>query len=206
MFNRIRNRIKHHKFYKQWMKQNGHNDILPVRDFPLEVVQVGKCSYGDLKVITFNTKSHLIIGNYVSIAPEVTFLLDVEHRLDTVSTFPFRKLVLGLEDEAFSKGDILVDDDVWIGYGATILSGVHIGQGAVIAAGALVTKDVEPYAIVGGVPAKTIRYRFGEERRKELLYVNYSKLDTAFVREHIEELYKEVKTTEDIAFLPKRSD
>ena len=58
--------------------------------------------------------------------------------------------VLGENSEAMSKGDITVDNDVWIGYGATIMSGVHIGQGAIVAAGAVVTKDVPPYAIVGG--------------------------------------------------------
>lgn len=79
-----------------------------------------------------------------------------------VSTYPFKRKLFHGGEEAVSKGDIIVGDDVWVGYGATILSGVHIGQGAVIAAGAVVNKDVPPYAIVGGIPAKVIKYRFSE--------------------------------------------
>lgn len=73
-----------------------------------------------------------------------------------------------VKHEATSKGDIVVKDDVWIGYGSIILSGVHIGQGAVIAAGSVVSHDVPPYAIVGGVPARLIKYRFSEEMTKKL--------------------------------------
>ena len=101
-----------------------------------------------------------MIGNYISIAQNVHFLLDVEHFANHISTYPFKvKLLHSQKSESFSKGDIIIDDDVWIGYGATILSGVRIGQGAVVATGAVVTSDVPPYAIVGGVPAKVIKYR-----------------------------------------------
>ena len=91
--------------------------------------------------------------------------------------------------EGVSKGDIHLDDDVWIGYGATILSGVHIGQGAVIAAGAVVTRDVPPYAVAGGVPAKVIEYRFNEEIISFLLTLDYSKLDSKLITEHLDDLY-----------------
>ena len=94
-------------------------------------------------------------------AEEVLFLLGDDHNLNYLMTFPHRaKILKECPAEATSKGNIVVDDDVWIGYGATILSGVHISQGAVIAAGAVVTHDVPPYAIAGGVPAKVIKYRF----------------------------------------------
>jgi serine acetyltransferase len=100
-------------------------------------------------------------------------------------------------NEAFSKGNIVIDDDVWIGYGVTILSGVHIGQGAVVAAGAVVTKDVPPYAIVGGVPAKIIKYRFSPEIIEELMKIDYSKLEEDDIKNHIDDLYSEIKTVED---------
>ena len=74
-----------------------------------------------------------------------------------------------------TNGDIVVGDDVWVGQRAIIMSGVNIGQGAVIGAGAIVTKNVPPYAIVGGIPAKVIRYRFSEELIQELLKIDYSK-------------------------------
>ena len=70
-----------------------------------------------------------------------------------------------------TKGDTIVGNDVWIGYGTTIMSGVTIGDGAIIATKSVVTKDVEPYAIVGGNPAKEIRKRFSEEKIKELLEI-----------------------------------
>ena len=116
-----------------------------------------------------------------------------------------------LQMEAISKGDIIVDDDVWIGYGATILSGVHIGQGAVVAAGAVVTKDAPPYAIVGGVPARVIKYRFSPEVIEQLLKLDYSKLTDNMIRERIDDLYTSLdgKTPEEVEKLlewfPKKS-
>ena len=108
----------------------------------------------------------------------------------------------GLEGK--SKGNIYVDDDVWIGYGAIILSGVHIGQGAVIAAGAVVTVDIPPYAIVGGVPAKVLKYRFESDMIEELLKIDYSKLDKEMIEEHIDDLYIELKNPKQLDWLPKR--
>lgn len=92
-----------------------------------------------------------------------------------------------------------------------ILSGVHIGQGAVVAAGAVVTKDVPPYAIVGGVPAKVIKYRFSPEVIEQLLKLDYSKLTDDMIRERIDELYTslEGKSLEEVEKLlewfPKKS-
>ena len=100
--------------------------------------------------------------------------------------------MLGEMYEGQSKGDIVVADDVWIGNRAMIMSGVHIGQGAVIAAGAVVTKDVPPYAVVGGVPACVIKYRFSEKVIKELVKIDYSKLDKRVVCDELEKLYIEV--------------
>ena len=183
---------------RRWIKRNKHNGTYPVNLFDPELVSVGNASYGELNVVSFNNKSRLKIGHYVSIAQRVTFLLDVEHRLDTISTFPFKSKILGEGDEATSKGDIIIDDDVWIGYGATIMSGVHIGQGAVIAAGAVVTKDVEPYAIVGGVPAKVIRYRFEENVIKELLKIDFEKVDVLFVKGNLQDLYKKIENPDGL--------
>ena len=157
------------KFRRKWVKKNKDNDTIPNNIFDENVVHVGEYSYGELNIVSFDNKTKLIIGKYVSIAQNVKFLLDVEHHTDCLMTYPFKvKILLEKEPETFSKGNIIVDDDVWIGYGATIMSGVHIGQGAVIAAGAIVTKDIPPYAIVGGVPAKIIKYRFDNKILKEL--------------------------------------
>lgn len=201
MFHEIREFFALQSSKRKWIKNNRHNGTFPVSIFDPELVIVGKASYGELNVISFNNKSRLKIGNYVSISQRVTFLLDVEHRLDTISTFPFKAKILKGGDEAFSKGDIVIDDDVWIGYGATVMSGVHIGRGAVVAAGAVVTKDVEPYSIVGGVPAKLIRYRFDEETIKELMQLDFGRLDEAFIKEHIDELYQKADNIKDIQAL-----
>jgi serine acetyltransferase len=91
--------------------------------------------------------------------------------------------------EAGSKGDIVIGDDVWIGTNAIICSGVKIGQGVIVAAGAVITKDVEPYAIAGGNPAKVIKYRFDEELREKLVKVNVCQLFNSFTKTDIDLLY-----------------
>lgn len=200
------NQIKLNKFKRIWRKRNLDNGTLAMDFFPIDLVEVGKESYGELNVITFNHNSRLLIGSYCSIAQHVTFLLDVEHHIDHISTFPFLAKCLNGGDEAFSKGDIQVDDDAWIGYGATILSGVHIGQGAVIAAGSVVTKDVPPYAIVGGVPAKVIKYRFDQDMIKELLKIDYSKLTKEQIEQHINELYENLNNFSLLTWLPRKKE
>lgn len=121
------------------------------------------------------------IGNYCSIADRVVFIAGGEHDKDWVSTYPFIER-LKLENlvkfkKPRFKGNISIGNDVWIGHGATILSGVSIGDGAVVGAMSVVTKDVPPYAIVVGSPAKVIKYRFTESQIEKLMKIqwwNYS--------------------------------
>lgn len=111
----------------------------------------------------------LIIGKFCAIAHGVKFLLQASsHKIDGISTYPFASLMGGWEEKMpFTvfpkKGDTLIGNDVWIGAFAMIMPGVNIGDGAVIGAGALVAKDVEPYTIVGGNPAKLIRRRYDKK-------------------------------------------
>lgn len=204
MLNKIKNRLRFRKFKRQWRKMNEHNETEVLNCFFSECVTVGKRTYGGLYILTFNKVAHLSIGNFCSIAPGVSFMLSADHRVDYLSTFPFKVKMSGDETEGVSKGNIVVDDDVWIGYGTTILSGVHIGQGAIIAAGAVVDKDVPPYAIVGGVPAKIIKFRFNETICKKLGRIDFSKMDEAMVLEHIDELYQKVSENTDLSWLPVR--
>lgn len=183
------NKMKFKKYKKKWRNLNQHNFTIPRNVFPQELVRIGKNTYGDIYVLAFNNKYTCTIGNYCSIAPEVAFILSADHNLDTFSTYPFKVKILGEKYEGTSKGNITVADDVWIGFRATILSGVTIGQGAVVAAGALVTKDVPPYAIVAGVPAHIVKYRFDENIITQLLKIDYSRIDEHFVKENIDKLY-----------------
>ena len=196
--------IKRNNRKRAWRKRNGFNGTSAMNRFKFENVSVGIYTYGALNVLDFCDSHKLIIGNYVSIAQNVTFLLNGEHYVDHISSFPFKVKVMGEQAEAFGKGDIIVDDDVWIGYGALIMSGVHIGQGAVVAAGAVVTKDVPPYAIVGGVPAKVIKYRFSPEIIEKLMKIDYSKLDKETVEKNIDKLYEPVTEDTDLSWLPQK--
>lgn len=123
----------------------------------------------------------LIIGKFCSIACGAKFLFtSANHTMRSLATYPFplffeewnldRKNVTDSWD---NKGDIIIGNDVWIGYEAVILSGVTIGDGAIIGARAVVTKDVPPYTIVGGVPAKQIRKRFSDSDISKLLKIKW---------------------------------
>ena len=175
----------------RWRKLNAHNKTRVGKySFDFDNVEVGFRSYGPLNILSASPKPRLIIGNYCSIAEEATFVIHNDHPTNHLSTFPFRVMSLGdSRPEALSKGGIVLDDDVWIGYRATVLDGVHIGRGAVIGAGALVTKDVPPYAIVGGVPAAIIRYRFNSHIIADLQRIDLSNIDDEFVRKHEQLLY-----------------
>lgn len=204
--NFIKNKIRNYMAGKEWRRLNSHNRTTISFPFVFSDVSVGNETYGPLTVYNNGTDHKLRIGHFCSIAPEVVFLLGADHSCKHISTFPFESIVLQSGNEAISKGNILVDDEVWIGYRATIMSGVHIGQGAVVAAGAVVTKDVPPYAIVGGVPAKVIKYRFDEKLIEELLKIDYSKLDENMIRNHREELYQNLINKDQLQWLPKKSE
>ncbi len=197
---------KGHRRYL-WSKLHPGSDTYPMSNFDFAKVEVGTGTYGELNVVDFGTEHRLILKEYISISQNVTFVLDAEHFTDHISTYPFRvKVLKSSSSEAFGKGDIVVDPDVWIGYGATVMSGVHIGQGAVIAAGSVVTKDVPPYAIVGGAPARVIRFRFSDELIEALVQIDYSRVDLQMIESHEKELYEKLEKVSQLDFLPKKSE
>lgn len=124
---------------------------------------------------------HLTIGKFCSLACGARFLFNsANHTLKSLSTYPFPIFYEAWGTDAHhvatawdNKGDITVGNDVWIGYEAVILAGVTVGDGAVIGARALVTKDIPPYTIVGGVPAHPIRKRFSDETIAKLLALRW---------------------------------
>lgn len=142
-------------------------------------VSVGLQSYSNLRPSSFlhcTEQSPVEIGAFCSIAPEVLFVCHANHPTETASTFGVQNRIAktkSLYEYLRTKGPIVVGNDVWIGTRAIILSGVTIGHGAIIAAGSVVTKDVPPYAIVGGNPAKVIRYRFSDETIAAMLNVRW---------------------------------
>jgi acetyltransferase-like isoleucine patch superfamily enzyme len=146
-------------FLPRWFQRRKPSRRAPIRDrFP-----VGRGTYGEPAVLQWGVHAALRIGSFCSIARNVTIILDGDHRIDWVTTYPFmnfRPSAKGIEGHPRLKGEVVIENDVWIGYGATILSGVHIGNGAVVGACSVVTKSVPPYGIVAGNPAKFLRSRF----------------------------------------------
>ena len=157
-------------------------------------IKVGKHTYGVHKdkvlwdVSAYDYKGNyflpnLIVGSYCSVGHLVKFYLGGNHRHDWISSYPFH--VKSIHNNTFkslpdkikgyphTNGDINIGNDVWIGEGVTVMSGVKIGDGAVIATNSTVIKDVEPYSITGGHPAKHIKYRFSDDVIKKLLEIKW---------------------------------
>jgi acetyltransferase-like isoleucine patch superfamily enzyme len=150
-------------------------------------LSIGEWTYGNPEVIRWKDGGHLTIGKFCSIAGGTHILLGGDHSSSFVSTFPFNDLwksAISLPVSETTKRDVVIGNDVWIGRNSLILSGVTIGDGAIVGAAAVVAKDVPPYAIVVGNPAKVIRYRFDEETIEKLLTMAWwnwpdEKIDTA---------------------------
>ena len=129
-------------------------------------LEIGDWTYGRPQIRSRREGGALKIGKFCSFAPGVKILLGREHRTDWITTYPFNAFFEEApqhSEHSRTKGDVIIGNDVWIATDAVILSGVEIGNGAVIGARSVVTKDVAPYSIVAGNPAKFIRFRFDEE-------------------------------------------
>lgn len=173
--------------------------IYPLKDYPKLIflknfvkapnISVGDYTYfddrrnGPEKFEEYNvlynddfSKVKLVIGKFCAIAAETRFIMAGDHKLDAISTYPFPIFQQGWET-AFNvldlpvKGDIVVGNDVWFGYDSLIKGGVKIGDGAIIAARAVVVKDVPPYSIVAGNPAKVVKMRFDDKTIERLLQI-----------------------------------
>lgn len=143
-----------------------------------EHVKVGRHTYGvTWRKVLFPAKdAPLEIGAFCSVAGQVLFICSGQHPTESATSFPIYSRLLKQPEpvaNAGRPGGIAVGNDVWIGNGAMILPGVEIGDGAVVGAGAVVTKSVPPYAIVGGSPARLIRYRFSQDVISKLLAIRW---------------------------------
>lgn len=181
------------------------NQIYPLKDYNRMVflknivkspnIIVGDYSYYDDTEDAMNFEQNvlyhfdfigdkLIIGKFCAIGSNVQFIMNgANHQMDGISTFPF--YIFGgdwtkatpTKEQLPIRGDTIIGNDVWIGYKSTIMPGVIIGDGAIIGTHSVVTKDIEPYSVVGGNPAKLIRKRFSDEqieRLEQLAWWNWS--------------------------------
>jgi len=148
---------------------------------------IGRGTYGIPKLVGGMRTAGLEIGAFCSIGPEVTIFLGGQHHTDWVTTYPFSRFMPAAKglDPPSPKGDVKIGNDVWIGRGATIMSGVTLGDGAIVGACSLVTKDVEPYAIVGGNPAKVIRMRFDADIVTRLRATRWWEWEDSRIEEHL---------------------
>lgn len=175
---------------RKYRKLNKHNYTKIKNCIDISKIQVGIGSYGVIDTKTYGGKNcNLKIGNYCSIAGETVFLLGGEHSYNRLSTYPFKAKYLNV-GESENKGDIILEDDVWIGQGCTILSGVTIGRGAIIGAKSVVAKNIPPYAIYCG--NRIVKYRFSNEIIEKLKQIDFSQITKEFIEQNIELLYQEI--------------
>jgi len=165
-------------------------------------IEVGDFSYYDDPENPLNFEKNVLylfdfigdklkIGKFCQIATGVKFIMNgANHAMGGISTYPFNFIGASVHHFIGNKGDTIVENDVWIGYNATLLPGIKVGSGAIIGAGAVVTKDVEPYAIVAGNPARVIRMRFCAEKVQELLEMAWWDWEIEKIRENSDFLRK----------------
>lgn len=137
--------------------------------------RVGRGTYGSPR-IRWSNGATLKVGNFCSIADNVTIFLGGNHRVDWISTYPFNvlwKSASHIAGHPASKGDVVIGHDVWVGEGAVILSGITIGSGSVIGASTIVSKDVPPYSIVVGNPGRVVKTRFKYDEILTLLNLEW---------------------------------
>jgi len=189
----------------RWVRETG-----PFRRKLPAGVTVGRHTYGVSREKLFSASegAPLTVGAFCSIAARVCFMCTGgNHSANSATTFPIRSRMMDMPDRVENGGKprgVTIANDVWIGLGATIMPGVHIGDGAVVGAGAIVTRDVAPYAIVGGIPAKLIRYRFSEDVIAKLLAIQWWLWDDEKIKREADALNGPIEAFLERHFVPGR--
>lgn len=164
------------------------------------MIHFGVGTYGVEHIQHRGSMNKIVIGKYCSIGIGTIMDGGFNHRLDAISTYPFKSVKgWGSRESNVCKGDIEIGNDVWIGEHCLIMSGVTIGSGAIIGARSVVTKDVPPYTIVAGSPAKTIRKRFNIKEINHLLNIAWWDWPEEKIKEHVDAI-----TSNDISQIPHK--
>lgn len=187
LYTKLKNTFSRSAREKKWTNES-HSFDTTVKIDGVEVF-VGKYTYGvgNIMLAHHRTSPPLRIGRFCSIAGNVKIFTGAYHRTDWLTTYPFgfqHPEVFGSEVPPgfpHTNGGVTIGNDVWVGNSATIMSGVTVGDGAVIAANSHVIKNVAPYEIVGGNPAKHIKFRFPQPIIEKLLSIKWWELDDALI-------------------------
>lgn len=171
-----------------WRFRNKHNSSRANTLFNINSVRVGNRTYGALNILQYNQEAELIIGSNVSLADKVYFLLGGEHDYKRLSTWPYQSFIYEQKTN-WTNYKTIVEDDVWIGFGSTILSGVKIGKGSVVGARSVVAKDIPPFSVYIG--NKVIKRRFSSEIIEKL-----EKIDFGEIVHHSGDDYEKFCTTQ----------
>lgn len=148
----------------------------------------GDFTYGYPKIYSWGEGTKLKIGKFCSIAGDVKIYLGGNHRIDWITTYPFNRLPdyfpesRNIEGHPSSKGDVNIGNDVWLGDSCVILSGINIADGAVIGANSIVTKDIGPYEVYAGNPARFIKKRFSDDDISRLLEMKWWNWEISQIR------------------------
>ena len=188
-----------------------YNQALKIHDYVFIkndlYTDIGKHTYDNGAKIYRWTKAPLKIGKFCSIANGVKFIIDeAYHGAPTVTSYPLVNNLFKHEDKLYSgedkkkflaqikqKAGITIGNDVWLGMGAYIMPGVTIGNGVIVAANSVVTKDISDYSIVAGVPAKIIKKKFTDEIIQDLNKISWWNWETEIIKDRIDDFYKDMK-------------
>ncbi|MEO8026053.1 MAG: CatB-related O-acetyltransferase [Bryobacteraceae bacterium] len=174
------------KNWRHWIRRIAHAG-------PGGRIEVGAFTYGAPRILWWGDDASLSIGKYCSIADDVEIALGGNHRVDWVTTYPFPALrgwreAKSIQGHPTTRGNVIIRNDVWLGRGCTVLSGVTIGNGAVCGSRAIVTHDVPDYAIVAGNPAKIVKMRFDAETINRLVSLQWWNWDPSKIRRALPDL------------------
>ncbi|MBN1459931.1 MAG: CatB-related O-acetyltransferase [Armatimonadetes bacterium] len=170
-----RNSLLYRLRKREFARRFPGSQISPNSVVPKGRITIGRGTYGCPTILVYHPRDSVSIGNYCSIGPEVLIITSGGHRSDTSCQYPFKKRLNPkvVNTDVVTKGPIIIGNDVWLGARSIVLSGVTVGDGALVAAGAIVVEDVPSFGVVGGNPARLIRMRFDSDVIAALLRIRW---------------------------------